>query len=423
MKNDTKKGPGASALGQFAKDKRKFASDEKTIPAAREAKSFRTPGRPRPADGEKPLRKSFNPNFTQDNKPAWKKDDDESGTTRKGYEGRSAKKTGFGKAPARSFGKSSGGGFGKGPGSSAGKGSGDTPSFRSSAGKPASPRSAGSKDFRPAGGKVTSSRPFADKASSRPVAGKVAPSRPAKGAPKADSAVRLNKYIAASGVCSRREADEFIAAGVVTVNGEVVTEMGAKVMPGDVVRWGDQPLTGEKKVYILMNKPKGFVTTVEDPHADKTVVDIVKGLCKERVYPVGRLDKNSVGVLFLTNDGDLTKQLTHPSYNKKKIYQVTLDRALTKNDLEKISAGIELEDGPIKVDAVSWVDSGKKEVGVEIHSGRNRIVRRIFEHFGYKVVKLDRVYFAGLTKEGLRRGQWKFLSPQEVSRLKAGLYE
>jgi 23S rRNA pseudouridine2605 synthase len=239
----------------------------------------------------------------------------------------------------------------------------------------------------------------------------------------AAATVRLNKFVAASGVCSRREADEFIVAGVVTVNGVVVTELGSRVAPGDVVRFNDEPLSGERKVYILMNKPKGFVTTVEDPHADRTVVDIVRGKCPERVYPVGRLDKNSVGVLLLTNDGELTRQLTHPSYNKKKIYQATLDHPLTRADMDSIAAGVELEDGPIVVDAVSWVDSGRREVGVEIHSGRNRIVRRIFEHFGYKIVKLDRVYFAGLTKEGLRRGQWKFLTPQEIAMLKSGRYE
>jgi 23S rRNA pseudouridine2605 synthase len=235
--------------------------------------------------------------------------------------------------------------------------------------------------------------------------------------------VRLNRFVAASGVCSRREADKYIAAGVVTVNGNVVTELGARVSPGDAVRFNNEPLSGEKKAYILINKPKGFVTTVEDPHADRTVIDIVRGKCSERVYPVGRLDKSSVGVLLITNDGELTRQLTHPSYNKKKVYQATLDRPLSRADMESIAEGVELEDGLIRVDAISYVDSGRKEVGVEIHSGRNRIVRRIFEHFGYKIVKLDRVYFAGLTKQGLRRGAWKFLSQQEIAALKSGRYE
>ncbi|MDR2885292.1 MAG: pseudouridine synthase [Rikenellaceae bacterium] len=235
--------------------------------------------------------------------------------------------------------------------------------------------------------------------------------------------VRLNRFIATSGVCSRREADELIAKGGVTVNGQVVTEMGYKVNMTDDVRLNGERLQGEKKVYILMSKPKGFVTTMEDPHAERTVIDLIKGQCQERVYPVGRLDKNSLGVLLITNDGDLTKRLTHPSYSKKKIYQVGLDKALTKADLEKIAAGIELEDGPIAADAIDWVSESKKEIGIEIHSGRNRIVRRIFESLGYQVFKLDRVYFAGLTKQRLKRGAWRFLTPKEVGILKSGEYE
>jgi len=241
--------------------------------------------------------------------------------------------------------------------------------------------------------------------------------------PKAAGAVRLNRFIATSGVCSRREADQYITAGVVTVNGQVITELGTKVAPGDDVRFNGEPLSGEQKVYILMNKPKGFVTTVEDPHADRTVIDIVKGKCDQRVYPVGRLDRNSMGVLLITNDGDLTRTLTHPSFDKKKVYQVTLDKSLTKADLESMLAGLELEDGFIRVDDASWLDAGKKEIGVEVHSGRNRVIRRIFEHLGYKVNKLDRVYFAGLTKTGLRRGAWRFLSPPEIAMLKSGRYE
>ncbi len=242
-------------------------------------------------------------------------------------------------------------------------------------------------------------------------------------APQQDKPIRLNRFLAMSGLCSRREADNFILAGVVTVNGVVVTELGSKVSPNDEVRFNDSIVHGEKKVYILMNKPKGFVTTLDDPHADKTVMDLVKGACTERVYPVGRLDKNSVGVLLITNDGDLTKRLTHPSYSKKKIYQVSLDKPLTKADMEQIAEGIDLEDGHIYADEISYVKENHKEIGIEIHSGRNRIVRRIFEHFGYKVQKLDRVYFAGLTKKSLKRGAWRFLTPREVAMLKSGEYE
>ncbi len=252
---------------------------------------------------------------------------------------------------------------------------------------------------------------------------KDAESYPRFAAPRADGPVRLNRYIAQSGVCSRREADEYIASGVVTVNGQVVSELGYKVMPGDQVRLNDKVLQGEKKVYIVMNKPKGFVTSLEDPHADRTVMDLLGDAVSERVYPVGRLDKNSLGVLLITNDGDLTKRLTHPSYNKRKVYQVSLDKALTHADMERIATGIELEDGPIAADAIDWVGESKKEVGIEIHSGRNRIVRRIFESLGYHVAKLDRVYFAGLTKQRLKRGQWRFLTPKEVVMLKSGEYE
>ena len=242
-------------------------------------------------------------------------------------------------------------------------------------------------------------------------------------APKPQGAIRLNRFIANSGICSRREADDLITAGVVAVNGKIVTELGTKVNPEDEVRFNGEIVKGEKKVYILMNKPKGFVTSVEDPHSDKTVMDLIKGACTERVYPVGRLDKNSVGVLLFTNDGDLTRKLTHPSYNKQKIYQVTLDKPLSEEDMTKIAEGITLEDGPIFADEVSYVSENRKEVGIEIHSGKNRIVRRIFESLGYSVQKLDRVYFAGLTKKRLKRGGWRFLSPREVSMLKRGEYE
>ncbi|MCC8035738.1 MAG: rRNA pseudouridine synthase [Rikenellaceae bacterium] len=240
---------------------------------------------------------------------------------------------------------------------------------------------------------------------------------------KQEAEIRLNRYISMSGICSRREADELIAKGVVTVNGDIVTEMGAKVQPGDVVRYNGNIIRGENKVYIVMNKPKGYVTSLDDPHAEKTVMDILGSAVKERVYPVGRLDKNSLGVLLITNDGDMTKKLTHPSFEKKKIYQVALDKALSPADRDAIAAGIELEDGFIKADNIDYVNDDPREVGIEIHSGRNRVVRRIFEHFGYQVQKLDRVYFAGLTKKNLKRGAWRFLNPREVAALHSGQYE
>ncbi|MCC8089037.1 MAG: pseudouridine synthase [Rikenellaceae bacterium] len=235
--------------------------------------------------------------------------------------------------------------------------------------------------------------------------------------------VRLNKFISVSGVCSRREADELIAKGEITVNGIVVTELGTRVNPGDKVHHNGVELRGEKKVYIVMNKPKGFVTTVEDAHADKTVMDIIKNACKERVYPVGRLDKNSLGVLLITNDGDLTKKLTHPRHDKKKIYQVSLDRSISQEELQKLCDGVELEDGVAQADEVNYVGPTKKEIGIIIHSGRNRVVRRMFEALGFHVQKLDRVYFAGLTKKRLKRGAWRYLTANEVSMLKSGAYE
>ncbi|MBO7264967.1 MAG: pseudouridine synthase [Alistipes sp.] len=235
--------------------------------------------------------------------------------------------------------------------------------------------------------------------------------------------MRLNRFISQSGVCSRREADDFILAGVVTVNGQVVTELGTKILPTDEVRFNDERLQGEKNVYLVLNKPKGYVTSLDDPHADKTVMDLVRGACSERVYPVGRLDKNSLGLLLITNDGDITRQLTHPSYLKKKIYQVTLDKPLTRADMDSLTEGITLEDGDIFADEVAYASEDKRTVGVEIHSGRNRIVRRMFEHLGYTVQKLDRVYYAGLTKKNLKRGAWRFLTKEEVMRLKTGQYE
>ena len=236
--------------------------------------------------------------------------------------------------------------------------------------------------------------------------------------------IRLNKFLANAGVCSRREADEFIQAGVVTVNGEVVTELGTKVLRTDVVKFHDAPVTPEKKVYVLLNKPKDYVTTSDDPQQRKTVMDLVKGACPERIYPVGRLDRNTTGVLLLTNDGDMASKLTHPKFLKKKIYHVHLDKNVTAYDMQQIAEGINLEDGEIKADDIQYADPvDKKQVGIEIHSGKNRIVRRIFESLGYKVTKLDRVQFAGLTKKNLRRGDWRYLTEEEVDRLRMGAYE
>ena len=236
--------------------------------------------------------------------------------------------------------------------------------------------------------------------------------------------IRLNKYLANAGVCSRREADEFISAGVVSVNGEIVTELGTKIKRTDEVKFHDEPVSVERKVYVLLNKPKDCVTTSDDPQERKTVMHCVKDACKERIYPVGRLDRNTTGVLLLTNDGDMASKLTHPKYLKKKIYHVYCDKNVTKADLDQIAAGITLDDGEIHADAISYAsETDKKQVGIEIHSGKNRIVRRIFESLGYKVVKLDRVYFAGLTKKGLKRGDWRFLTEMEVNMLRMGSFE
>ena len=236
--------------------------------------------------------------------------------------------------------------------------------------------------------------------------------------------IRLNRYIASTGLCSRRQADVFIKAGLIAVNNKVISELGTRIYQNDVVKYNGERIKEEKRIYILLNKPKDYVTTVEDPHASKTVLDIVRNACKERVYPVGRLDRTTTGVLLITNDGDLTKRLTHPKFNKLKVYQVTLNKGLKPGDLEKISKGVTLEDGFIKADSISYVNpADKKIVGIEIHSGKNRIVRRIFEHLNYRITKLDRVYFAGLTKKGLSRGQWRFLTEKEISMLKMSAYK
>ncbi len=236
--------------------------------------------------------------------------------------------------------------------------------------------------------------------------------------------IRLNKFLANAGVCSRREADEYIEAGAVTVNGTVVTELGTKVKRTDEIKFQNNPVTLEKKVYVLLNKPKDCVTTSDDPQHRKTVMDIVGNVCPERIYPVGRLDRNTTGVLLLTNDGDLASKLTHPKFLKKKVYHVFLDKNVTAHDMQQIAEGIELEDGEIHADAIEYAsDTDKSQVGIEIHSGKNRIVRRIFEHLGYHVVKLDRVQFAGLTKKNLRRGDWRFLTEKEVDMLRMGAFE
>lgn len=250
--------------------------------------------------------------------------------------------------------------------------------------------------------------------------------RNGKGRPRdkaADSATRLNKYVANSGLCSRREADELIQSGKIAVNGKTVKELGTKVAPGDEVRYQGKLLRNEKPVYILLNKPKDYVTTVKDKNARKTVLDLIEGACEERVYPVGRLDRNTTGVLLLTNDGELTKRLTHPRYKKRKVYHVVLDKPVIKKHLEQITEGVDLEDETVAADAASYVDQlDKTQVGIEIHTGQNRVVRRIFEHLGYNIKKLDRVYFAGLTKKNLKRGKWRFLTSREISRLKMNAF-
>ena len=236
--------------------------------------------------------------------------------------------------------------------------------------------------------------------------------------------IRLNKYLANAGVCSRREADDFIQAGVVKVNGTVITELGTKIVRSDSVTFKDNPIDLESKVYVLLNKPKGFVTTTDDPENRKTVMDLVKSACDERIYPVGRLDRGTTGVLLLTNDGDLASKLTHPRYEKRKVYQVWTDKPVTAEHMQAIADGFELEDGEILVDAISYVtEDDLTQIGVEIHSGRNRIVRRIFEHFDYRVLKLDRVYFAGLTKKNLSRGRWRYLTEKEVNMLRMGAFD
>ena len=361
----------SSALSRFAKDKRLRTTkmrDEK----------------PASTRSERPKRASFNPNFTDDNRP-------------KRSEINGKRKTENGK-PFRQEAKE---GFNA-RGNSQPKGKGFNGGRKSEGTRKPYGKSEGYKGK----GKPTAERSY-----------------PKYNPNKVTGEIRLNRFVAQSGLCSRREADDFIAAGLVSVNGVIVTELGTKVKPTDIVKFNDERLQGEKNVYLVLNKPKGYVTTLEDDHAEKTVMELVQNACKERIYPVGRLDKNSLGLLLFTNDGDITRQLTHPSLRKKKIYEVTLDKALTRADFEQLAEGITLEDGDIYFDEISYIKDDKKSVGVEIHSGRNRIVRRMFEHLGYKVTKLDRVYYAGLTKKNLKRGAWRFLTSDEVARLKAGRYE
>ena len=247
---------------------------------------------------------------------------------------------------------------------------------------------------------------------------KAGPSKTSTQKNVSDDAVRLNRYVANAGICSRREADVLIATGVVTVNGKIVTEMGYKVNPTDVVTYGGVPIKNEVKKYLILNKPKDYITTMDDPEERKTVMELIRKACKERLYPVGRLDRNTTGLLLFTNDGDLTAKLTHPKFNVRKVYHVVLDKRITSEDFKTLAEGIELSDGPIKPDAIEYVGEGKSELGVEIHSGRNRIVRRMFEHLGYEVMKLDRVAFAGLTKKDLPRAKFRFLTEKEVDFLK-----
>ncbi|MFI3302652.1 MAG: pseudouridine synthase [Rikenellaceae bacterium] len=382
----------SAQVARFGRDKR----DRGSKPAFEE----RRPRLQRDAtDGEQKTEKraSYNPRFTADNRPMEPRGErrsygDRPGGFKKSYgDKKPGGKRSFGDKPAY--------------GDSERKSYGDKPAFKKSYGdKP-------SRDgYRP-------------RSKNRDNEGQQQPSYPKYDPNRQTSEIRLNRFLAQSGVASRREADEFIKAGVVSVNGVIVTELGTKVKPTDEVKFNDSRIQGEKRVYLVLNKPKGYVTSLDDPHADKTVMDLVGNACSERIYPVGRLDKNSVGLLLFTNDGDLTKQLTHPSHKKKKIYQVSLDKPLTRADMDSIAEGVTLEDGDIYADEISYVSEGKDEVGIEIHSGRNRIVRRIFEHLGYSVQKLDRVYFAGLTKKNLKRGQWRFLTPEEVDRLKSGRYE
>lgn len=398
-KNDS-----TSVLTRFGRDKR-----ARTVTATTERVERRPHSQRDAADSERPShegkpaeRASYNPNFTAENRPAFDKPHRDDARPQRSYGDRNRN---FGDKPA----------YGQ-------RTYGDKP-------RTYGDRKQGPKRFgdRKPGNRKFEDRNYGDRKFGGKSAYKKRDEKPASypkyNPDKQIGEMRLNRFIAQSGICSRREADEFILAGLVSVNGTIVTELGTKVMPTDEVKFNDSRVQGEKKVYLVLNKPKGYVTSLDDPHAGKTVMELVEGACTERIYPVGRLDKNSLGLLLFTNDGDLTKQLTHPSYKKKKIYQVTLDKPLTRADMDRLAEGIALEDGEIFADEISYVKENKQEVGVEIHSGRNRIVRRMFEFLGYTVTKLDRVYYAGLTKKKLNRGKWRFLTDEEVQRLKSGQYE
>ena len=446
-KNDS-----TTVLSRFGRDKR-----QRTVTATAE----RVERRPRlqrdAADSEQPSsegprgRASYNPHFTADNRPAFDKPRRQFGDKPAYGERKSGDKPRYehrdGDKPRRQFGDKPAYGERKSgdkpryehrDGDKPRRQYGDKPTYgeRKFGDKPRYEHRDGDKPRRQYGDKPAyGERKFGDKKyGDRKFGDKPYKPGPRKHDDKPASypkftpekqvgEMRLNRFLAQSGLCSRREADDFITAGLVTVNGQIVTQLGTKVLPTDEVKFNDSRVQGEKKVYLVLNKPKGYVTSLDDPHAGKTVMDLVEGACTERIYPVGRLDKNSLGLLLFTNDGDLTKQLTHPSYLKKKIYQVTLDKPLARADMDRIAEGITLEDGEIFADEISYVKENKQEIGIEIHSGRNRIVRRIFEFLGYTVTKLDRVYYAGLTKKNLKRGAWRFLSREEVERLKSGQYE
>ncbi len=434
IKNDS-----TSVLSRFGRDRR-----TRTVTATAERVERRPRLQREAADSEHPNhtehaehRASYNPHFTADNRPRFEKPHREHDERRR-EEGDRPHRT-YGERTAHRDGERRGqGAYGDKPRYAGARtrqdeerprrSYGDKPAYRGGrdgeerAAKRYGADSRHGAEGRPYGEKRYGEKKYGGKPAFRKHA--EAPANYPKYNPERQTGeIRLNRFIAQSGICSRREADDYITAGLVSVNGVIVTELGTKVKPTDEVKFNDSRVQGEKKVYLVLNKPKGYVTSLDDPHAGKTVMELVKGACTERIYPVGRLDKNSVGLLLFTNDGDLTRQLTHPSYKKKKIYQVTLDKPLTRADMDRIAEGIMLEDGEIYADEISYVKENKQEVGIEIHSGRNRIVRRIFEFLGYNVTKLDRVYYAGLTKKNLKRGAWRFLTREEVERLKSGQYE
>ena len=418
-----------SNLSRFARDKRQRVSSTERVersprPRREGDNEDRREFRPKTSNVSK--RSSYNPHFTSDNRlrPEYEqrgRGDERPARQNFGERAERNERAERGEFKPKSFesrGRGGEGFRGRGTKPAMGEGRGEKPAFKKSYS-----RTEGDKpSFKKSYSRNEGDKPAYKKSYSRSEGDKPR-SYPKYNPNKQTGEVRLNRFISQSGVCSRREADDFILAGVVTVNGQVVTELGTKILPTDEVRFNDERLQGEKHVYIVLNKPKGYVTSLEDPYADKTVMDLVKGACTERVYPVGRLDKNSLGLLLITNDGDITRQLTHPSNRKKKIYQVTLDKPLTRADMDALTEGITLEDGDIFADEVAYASEDKKTIGVEIHSGRNRIVRRMFEHLGYTVQKLDRVYYAGLTKKNLKRGAWRFLTRDEVMRLKTGQYE